>query len=305
MLIQVTPATPTLINNAKPENVLDSLLDELQVFASGAKSDSPSTERPSGAGSGRRSLDLGKKSAPQPPPRSSSSKINEQQDQLRQLMLLQTSLSNVKSNSSDRPPPTLPKPNVIRSNSVPCGQNSVNNATTNGTTENIAFNDTSTSECNGSSLKVQMALSISNTSLSSIDSQESVINGSTAQHKSRQQRLEERHQELLRKQRLLQEQYSQLQQLVRGEMPKSLVNEAETALNGKQCDTDLTTNGGAGNSVEGASNELIANGHSTSPDNSHKHNSNTTIINNVSVNQHGDGTVKGTAAQKVYRTDIL
>lgn len=30
--IQVTPATPTLINNCKPENVLDNLLDELQTF---------------------------------------------------------------------------------------------------------------------------------------------------------------------------------------------------------------------------------------------------------------------------------
>lgn len=30
--IQVTPATPTLLNNGKPENVLDTLLDELQTF---------------------------------------------------------------------------------------------------------------------------------------------------------------------------------------------------------------------------------------------------------------------------------
>ena len=30
--LTVTPATPTLLNNAKPENVLDTLLDELQTF---------------------------------------------------------------------------------------------------------------------------------------------------------------------------------------------------------------------------------------------------------------------------------
>lgn len=43
--------------------------------------------------------------------------------------------------------------------------------------------------------------------------------------KSRQQILEDRHQELLRKQRLLQEQYSKLQMLSRGHIPKGLLNE--------------------------------------------------------------------------------
>jgi hypothetical protein len=53
----------------------------------------------------------------------------------------------------------------------------------------------------------------SNTSLSSVDSQNGIIN------RSRQQILEERHQELLRKQRLLQQQYSKLQMLSRGQIP--------------------------------------------------------------------------------------
>lgn len=69
MLIQVTPATPTLVNNAKPENVLDSLLDELQVFTSNKQTKSPGeqqTDKPTGSPTGgqhlpRRSLDLGKK----------------------------------------------------------------------------------------------------------------------------------------------------------------------------------------------------------------------------------------------------
>src|SRR5438128_3102281 len=53
-----------------------------------------------------------------------------------------------------------------------------------------------------------IAASASNSSISSIDSQ--------AGMRSRQQVLEDRHQELLRKQRLLQEQYSKLQMLSRG-----------------------------------------------------------------------------------------
>lgn len=49
--------------------------------------------------------------------------------------------------------------------------------------------------------------------------------GGVTVSKSRQQILEDRHQELLRKQRLLQEQYSKLQMLSRGHIPKGLLNE--------------------------------------------------------------------------------
>ena len=62
--------------------------------------------------------------------------------------------------------------------------------------------------------------STSTTSLSSVDSQNSQSGG-----RSRQQLLEDRHQELLRKQKLLQEQYSRLQLLSRGKMPAGFLNE--------------------------------------------------------------------------------
>lgn len=279
MLIQVTPATPTLINNSKPENVMDSLLDELQEFALCGKSDLRSSEKQATSSSRpvRRSLDLGKKTAPQPPPRSSSSKINDQQDHLRQLMLLQNNLSNAKLHSADRPPPTLPKPNVTRSNSEPCAQNNETNVTIGNNLNNHSVGEKSTSnnvdksptECNGNNLKVQMALSISNTSLSSIDSQESVMDGSgnVSQRKSRKERLEERHQELLRKQRLLQEKYTQLQQLVRGELPQNLIDDlkktsSESNLNGQKTQCKSSTNGDSIDTNECTKN--IGNGHLTS-----------------------------------------
>lgn len=292
MLIQVTPATPTLVNNAKPENVLDSLLDELQAFATGNKPSSTANENKTNSSvtSSRRSLDLGKKTAPLPPPRSSSSKINEQQDQLRQLMMLQNNLTSPSSSANRPPPPTLPKPNVTRSNSEPCGKNAIGQSSTSNGTSVVS----TTGECNGNSLNVQMALSISNTSLSSIDSQESVVNSS--QRKSHEQQLEERHQELLRKQRLLQEKYSQLQQLVRGEIPKNLLNDlkkipSETNVNDKTSKVnDLSfSNGKSSSSANGSNNALNNN-------NNHHHQ------HQVLSNDESKAT---SAAQAVYRTNNL
>lgn len=66
--------------------------------------------------------------------------------------------------------------------------------------------------------------STSTNSLSSVGSQDSVVEGAAAR-KSRQQILEERHQDLLKKQKRLQEQYVKLQQLSRVELPKNLLNE--------------------------------------------------------------------------------
>lgn len=65
----------------------------------------------------------------------------------------------------------------------------------------------------------------SNTSLSSIDSQSSVVLEACKTGKTRQQVLEERHQELLKKQKKLHEQYCRLQQLSRGELPNILLND--------------------------------------------------------------------------------
>ena len=68
--------------------------------------------------------------------------------------------------------------------------------------------------------------STSTNSLSSVGSQDSVVDGAAAAaRKSRQQVLEERHQDLLKKQKRLQEQYIKLQQLSRVELPKNLLNE--------------------------------------------------------------------------------
>lgn len=60
--------------------------------------------------------------------------------------------------------------------------------------------------------------------INSLTSPMSDVAGSSG-GKSRQQILEDRHQELLRKQRLLQEQYTKLQMLSRGHIPKGLLNE--------------------------------------------------------------------------------
>ena len=65
--------------------------------------------------------------------------------------------------------------------------------------------------------------SSSTSSLSSVGSQGSVVEKRFAQ--SRQELLEQRHQELLRKQRQLQEQYTRLQQLSRGQIPRGLLND--------------------------------------------------------------------------------
>jgi len=65
--------------------------------------------------------------------------------------------------------------------------------------------------------------SSSTSSLSSVGSQGSVVDKRFAQ--SRQELLEQRHQELLKKQRQLQEQYTRLQQLSRGQIPRGLLND--------------------------------------------------------------------------------
>lgn len=136
--------------------------------------------------------------------------------------MLQTTLSNQKALlgqiAGDCPPPTAPKPNVMRSNSEPCSK--IRSKSSLGVEEQNEL-DNLTNKLNG--LQVKLMPSMSNTSLSSIDSQESVIDIKTGQRRNRQQRLEERHQELLKKQKLLQEQYTKLQQLSRGELPKNML----------------------------------------------------------------------------------
>ena len=278
--------------------------------------------------------------APQPPPRSSSSKINEQQEQIRQLLLLQNTISTQKSLLSQRnvPPPTAPKPNVIRSNSEPCSkqqQPSSSNKTcatilSNGETTTDQDQATASSdakvmtngiECNGNGLQGQMMSSMSNTSLSSIDSQESVVDGTTGLRKNRQQRLEERHQELLRKQRLLQEQYTQLQQLYRGELPKNLLfndlkktasdsnlsqgDQKKSLINLKENQVGLNSPDIAGScSLDAtAASSPLSNGQNGCKKETDKGFSSLSDVENGPPVE--SSTVKMTSGQKVYRTDLL
>lgn len=72
--------------------------------------------------------------------------------------------------------------------------------------------------------QLKVVPSDSETSLSSLGSQSSIVEACKS-GKTRKQVLEERHQELLRKQKMLQDQYIQLQQLSKGELPNILLND--------------------------------------------------------------------------------
>lgn len=156
---------------------------------------------------------------PPPPTRSSSnhsSKLNERQDSI-----------NQDENS-------ICKLGVTRSNSEPSSKQNFRCKSTppeNGELIDRIIGDADNNAAISISNKLIMVdnllslmPSTSSNSLSSVGSQDSVVDG-TAGRKSRQQILEERHQALIKKQKRLQEQYLKLQQLSRVELPKKILNE--------------------------------------------------------------------------------
>ncbi|KAI1288108.1 Coiled-coil domain-containing protein [Halotydeus destructor] len=219
-VIQVTPATPTLKTEPR-ENMLDALLDELQTFSK------PLANQPA-----RRSFDASvalavektKKQVPLPPPRSSS-RIN---DQAQQLMLISslTAAALASATNAARSKPNSNQMALVRSNSEAghLRPKSTPPEVSGDSKHRLPEQQNSIDSLEGhevlAGLDGSVHPSTSTTSLSSVDSQ-----GSQNGSRSRHQLLEDRHQELLRKQKLLQEQYSRLQLLSKGQIPKGLLND--------------------------------------------------------------------------------
>lgn len=146
---------------------------------------------------------------PPPPPQRSSSRINEQAQQL--MLLSSLTAAAIASATAAR---GAGGQGVVRSNS------DVAALRPRSTPPDSArlVGQSSVDSIEGHEVLAGLSLvgpSTSTTSLSSVDSQNSQTG-----RLSRQQMLEDRHQELLRKQKLLQEQYTRLQQLSRGQIPK-------------------------------------------------------------------------------------
>lgn len=161
----------------------------------------------------------------------------------------------------------------------------------------------------------------SNSSLASIDSQ----NG-----RSRQQLLEDRHQELLRKQKLLQDQYTQLQLLSRG--GQGLLNDLKKT----GSESNIVSKSGIGvnssgslsqlipgdpskaktlprhqSSPSGSQSSVISNGSrqhimgQTNGNQSMNNNPNLVQVTNNNQQSSSSSTAKHVETQKIYETDIL
>ena len=161
-----------------------------------------------------------------------------------------------------------------------------------------------------------MVPSNSTTSLSSIDSQGSIIETGKS-GKSRQQLLEERHQELLRKQKLLQEQYTRLQQLSRGELPNLLLNDlkktgsesnivlkSSSSSNVSGSLTHLPNNKKPHSEQQPSSQQLTPKGSQDSRSINHGDNPKDEIITSIKGDKNLKGPIKH-ETQKIYETDIL
>lgn len=143
-----------------------------------------------------------------------------------------------------------------------------------------------------------IAANASNSSISSIDSQAGL--------RSRQQVLEDRHQELLRKQRLLQEQYSKLQMLSRGQIPQGLLYDLKKT----GSESNIMSKSGPPGTPGGSLSQLTSHskGRAPLPPNGL---SPASALGQPIVN--GKGSAKGTSnnvgkhveTQKIYETDIL
>ena len=260
----MTPATPTLKNDPRGESALESLLDELQTFAkpNSSSSSSSSSKKPGKfvsmylgvtecalvclflllsplyfPSSFFFSLSYTLSSyisvaltlivllvifffsfvlVTVPPPRSSS-RINEQASQLMLLSSL-TAAALVSARNA------AAGASVMRSNSIPASAADLSITYRPKSTPPVhtlaglddSFDEETLNPADTAGPFESLTSPMSDIAPSS--------SGGVAS-KSRQQILEDRHQELLRKQRLLQEQYSKLQMLSRGHIPKGLLNE--------------------------------------------------------------------------------
>ena len=139
-----------------------------------------------------------------------------------------------------------------------------------------------------------MPPSSSTSSLSSVGSQSSVVEKRFAQ--SRQELLEQRHQELLKKQRQLQEQYTRLQQLSRGQIPRGLLNDLKKTGSESNIVSKTTFNMSAvhGSLRDLAAKSISANGMANAQNNGNGGGGGGVGADNTNSNQ-----------QKIFETDIL
>ena len=92
-------------------------------------------------------------------------------------------------------------------------------------------------------------------SSSSIDSQNGALLDGLVNRSSRQQVLEDRHQELLRKQRLLQDQYTKLQMLSRGHIPEDLLHDLKKT----GSESNIMSKSAIGANASGSLSQLVPN----------------------------------------------
>ena len=205
----MTPATPTLKTESRGEHALDALLEELQTFAKPPPNLTSSANKPGEFSERIKIYSRLTVSVNTVPPPRSSSRIKEK---AQELMILSSLTASVIASARQA--------GVMRSNSIPASAADIQQIILNQERPkstppplNALIDETLD--------RLTAEEKNSNTSLASVDSQNGIIN------RSRQQILEERHQELLRKQRLLQQQYSKLQMLSRGQipLPDSLLND--------------------------------------------------------------------------------
>ncbi|RWS21960.1 Coiled-coil domain-containing protein-like protein [Leptotrombidium deliense] len=232
---------------------------------------------------------------PLPPPRSSS-RITDPQEQTRQLILLSSlTAAAALANSRGIHPAT-----VIRSNSEPSPMHLAQRRPQSTPPNVKSASNESVDSQDGNPFTV--VPSNSTTSLSSVDSQGSVIDGKSG--RSRQQVLEERHQELLKKQRLLQEQYTRLQLLSRGQIPKTLLNDLKKT--GSESNI-LCKSSMSSSTVSGSLKDLAAKVQDQKSDISLSciQDENDAKSKSKDVNMKQSGNQIKHETQKIYETDIL
>lgn len=216
---------------------------------------------------------------------------------------------------------------VTRSNSEPSSKQNYRPKSTppeHGELDRVDIMDTNTANLNSISNKLLMMdnllsliPSTSTHSLSSVGSQDSVVDG-TAARKSRQQILEERHQDLLKKQKRLQEQYVKLQQLSRVDIPKNILNELKKT--GSESNIQVVThlNKGRNQVPNGLNCSAVQNGYHASPANANdiagqqkQHTKNPTSLsspnktNQLKMNKSDKTDLSSTETQKLFESSII
>jgi hypothetical protein len=149
--------------------------------------------------------------------------------------------------------------------------------------------------------------STSTTSLSSVDSQNSQNGG-----RNRQQLLEDRHQELLKKQKLLQEQYSRLQQLSRGQIPKGILGDLKKTGSESNIMSKSMTNPNGGSLTQllpgqkaGSPGQYVNNNNNIQPAQKIGSGGAKPSINGKGPAPQVPSGPKHVETQKIYETDIL